>query len=61
MTKSAKTLVAGDQSRGRMVIGADDKRQKLNLAPSREAVEKIRRLEESFAMAEQNLGTLRVG
>lgn len=61
MPEPAKTLIAGDQSRDRMVFGADDKQQKLKLAPSREAVEKIRRLEESFAMAEQNLGTLRVG
>lgn len=61
MTKAAKTLSMGNSGKQSAVIGADDQRQKLDLSPSREAIEKIRRLEASFAMAEQNLGTLRVG
>ncbi len=61
MTEVANVLDAAARNTQRKVFSADDQSRKLDLTPSREAVEKIQKLELAFALADRNLGMLRVG
>lgn len=61
MTKVANVLDAAARNKQRKIFSTDDQCRKLNLNPSPEAMEKIQKLELSFALADRNMGMLRVG
>lgn len=61
MKKFVKTLFTKEQRKDCTTFKAADTSQALDLSPNPDTIEKIRRIEESFAMAEQHSGTLRVG
>lgn len=62
MSRKAKKGATLDLSKkpGRMEVSDKAVLEKLNLRPSPEDLQEIRRLEEASILAEQRLGTLRV-